>query len=165
MFTFFCRRLVLSILFVFCILLPLGHAHAACGVAPDCKPERSTDACDLSQPCPSAPNGCIDFRSICILEPLPGGGVTSIAPGGSPLTAFYTYRDQGVWQWAFMIGVAIAVLNCVIGGLQIVMSNGDTGKVDAGKTRLLSSTIGLLMLLLAGVILEFINPIGFQSGL
>lgn len=84
-------------------------------------------------------------------------------PGGAPLQIFFDYINTGLWQWAFMMGVAIAVLNGTIGGLQIVMSNGDSGKVDAGKTRFISSTIGLVMLLLSGVILEFINPIGFDA--
>ncbi len=61
------------------------------------------------------------------------------------------------------MGVAIAVLNGVIGGFQIVMSNGDSGKVDAGKTRFISSAIGLVVLLLSGVILNFINPSGFTT--
>ena len=49
------------------------------------------------------------------------------------------------------------------GGLQIVISNGDSGAIDAGKKRFMHSTIGLILLLLAGVILEFINPIGFVN--
>ncbi len=122
-------------------------------------------ACPVDQqPCPSAPGGCISERHLCILEPLPGG-VKFIPAGGPPMSAFFTYINRGVWQWAFTMGVAIAVLNGVIGGLQIVMSNGDTGKVDAGKTRFVSSTIGLLMLLLSGVILNFINPDIFQISL
>jgi hypothetical protein len=120
-------------------------AHAACPVN--------------QQPCGSL---CIDERQLCILEPVPGGA-TVVDPGGAPLQVFFDYINTGIWQWAFMMGVAIAVLNGTFGGLQIVMSNGDSGKVDAGKTRFISSTLGLIMLLLAGVILEFINPIGFDS--
>lgn len=120
-------------------------AHAAC--APD------------EQPCGTL---CIDARQLCILEPVPGGPQV-VNPGGAPLAVFFNYVNSGLWQWAFMMGVAIAVLNGTIGGLQIVMSNGDSGKVDAGKTRFISSTLGLVMLLLAGVILEFINPIGFDA--
>lgn len=105
---------------------------------------------------------CIPVTSLCILEPVPGG-TDEIPSGGVGLSAFYMYVNNGVWQWIFGIGVAVAVLNGTIGGLQIVLSNGDSGKIGEGKTRFISSAIGLLVLLLAGVILAFLNPIGFTS--
>jgi hypothetical protein len=105
---------------------------------------------------------CISEKDLCILEPVPGGP-SVVTPGGAPLAIFFNYINSGVWQWAYMMGVAIAVLNGTIGGLQIVMSNGDSGKVENGKSRFIASTVGLVMLLLAGVILEFINPIGFDA--
>lgn len=145
------RRLVVNILLVCAVIValhvlrPITSAVAACPVN--------------QQPCGSI---CISEKQLCILEPVPGGAQV-VDPGGGPLQLFFDYINAGLWQWAFMIGVAIAVLNAVIGGLQIVTSNGDSGKVDAGKTRFLSSTMGLIMLLLAGVILEFINPFGFSA--
>lgn len=117
-------------------------------------------ACPIDQqPCNG---GCIGEKDQCILEPLPGGP-TFIPSGGIGLQTFYYYVNNGVWQWAFKVGVAIAVLNGTVGGFQIVVSNGDSGKIDAGKNRFLQSAIGLMMLLLSGVILAFINPIGFQT--
>ncbi len=77
--------------------------------------------------------------------------------------AFRQYVNSGVWQWAFGMGIAIAVLNGTIGGLEIVLSNGDSGKVEAGKSRFFWSAMGLVLLLLSGVILEFINPLGFMN--
>ena len=139
-----CLRLAL--VFVFVLLMNIGEVFAACP--------------DGLQPCACAPSGCIPDTSLCILEPLPGG-VCEIPSGSIGLEAFGTYVNRGVWQWAFRIGVAIAVLNAVIAGFQITMSNGDSGKVDQGKTRFISSAIGLVILLLAGVILNFINPAGF----
>lgn len=111
------------------------------------------------QPCNG---GCISEQDLCILEPLPGG-VTSIPSGGSPLAPFFYYVNLGVWQWAFYMGVAIAILNGTAGGFQIVLSNGDSGKVDLGKKRFIGSAIGLIILLLSGVILEFLNPCGFTT--
>jgi len=137
----FCHRLLI----VLALVLFVQTAHGACPAS--------------QQPCNG---GCISERDLCILEPVPGGP-SSVSPGGAPLAIFFNYINSGLWQWAFMMGVAIAVLNGTIGGLQIVMSNGDSGKVDAGKTRFISSTLGLIMLLLAGVILEFINPLGFDA--
>lgn len=68
---------------------------------------------------------------------------------------------SGIWQWGFRIGTAIAVLNGVYAGFQIATSNGDGGKVDEGKKRFIGSAIGLMMLILSGVIMNFINPDGF----
>ena len=141
----FCLVLALALNLAIIALQPAMPAFAAC--PPDL------------QPCG---NACISERDLCILEPLPGGP-SSLTPNGTALQIFFTYINSGLWQWAFMMGVAIAILNAVIGGLQIVMSNGDSGKVDAGKTRFISSTVGLLLLLLSGVILEFINPLGFDA--
>jgi hypothetical protein len=106
---------------------------------------------------------CIPSTSICILEPLPGG-VDEIPSGGIGLEAFYYYINNGVWQLVYKIGVASAVFSGVLGGFQIIISNGDSGKIDAGKNRFIASTIALIVLLLAGVILSFLNPVGFVNG-
>ncbi len=117
------------------------------------------------QPCPTAgnPNRCISERDLCILEPIPGGIDVIPASAAVGLGAFFYYINNGVWQWVFGIGVAMAVLNGTAGGFMIVLSNGDSGKVDAGKSRFFWSAVGLVVLLLSGVILEFLNPLGFQN--
>ncbi len=121
-------------------------------------------ACDN----PSLPQqcgiNCIARNDLCILEPIPGSGLTSIAAGDiGNLGAFIRYINGGVWQWAFGMGIGIAVLNGTFGGLTIVLSNGDSSKIEAGKTRFLWSAIGLIILFLSGVILQFINPVGFTN--
>jgi hypothetical protein len=147
MHTKICRGLLLTAVLV--LLMQAGSVFAqTCG--------------DGEQPC----NGrCIDQNNICIFEPLPGGP-DEIAPGGAPLDVFLTYVNggagmSGIWQWGFRIGTAIAVLNGVYAGFQIATSNGDGGKVDEGKKRFIGSAIGLMMLILSGVIMNFINPDGF----
>ncbi len=107
---------------------------------------------------------CPDPNDLEILEPPPGGGPTCISAASiGNLGAFIAYVNNGLWFWAFGMGIAIAVLNGVIGGLTIVLSNGDSSKIEAGKTRFMWSTIGLIVLLLSGVILQFINPRGFRN--
>ncbi len=106
---------------------------------------------------------CPDPNDLEILEPLPGGPTCIPASSIGNLGAVLAYVNNGVWFWAFSMGVAIAVLNGVIGGLTIVLSNGDSGKIEAGKTRFMWSAIGLIILLLSGVILAFINPRGFRN--
>jgi hypothetical protein len=105
---------------------------------------------------------CIPSTSICILEPLPGG-VDEIPSGGIGFSAFFMYLNNGMWQLIYKIGVAATVFSGVLGGFQIIVSNGDSGKIDAGKSRFIHSIIALIVLLLAGVILEFLNPSGFTN--
>lgn len=76
-----------------------------------------------------------------------------IQPGQN---AWQLYVNQGLWQWALMIGVALAVLNGTIAGFQIMI-----GDRDKGKERFTWSLVGLVLLLFAGVILAFINPNAF----
>lgn len=107
---------------------------------------------------------CIPETYLCILEPFPGmPNYFTPAQTAGPLGAFITYVNTGVWQWAFRIAVAFAVFNGVGGGFDIVLSNGDSGKIDAGKQKLIWSGIGLIILLLSGALLEFFNPTGFKS--
>lgn len=109
---------------------------------------------------------CISERDLCILEPIPGSGIAGSCISASEtanLGAFLKYVNSGVWTWAFSIGIALAVLNGTIGSLQIVLSGGDSGKVEAGKTRFIWSAVGLILLLLSGVILQFLNPKGFVN--
>lgn len=117
------------------------------------------------QPCPTAgnPNRCIGERDLCILEPIPGGIDVIPASEAIGTGAFFYYINNGIWQWIFGIGVALAVLNATIGGFMVVLSNGDSGKIEAGKSRFFWSAVGLIVLLLSGVILEFLNPLGFQN--
>ncbi len=141
----------------------LGIAVPIIVLAQDASSSSSASGCPKGEKfCPGA-NSCISETDLCILEPLPGGPPTIPADQTAGMGAFFLYVNNGLWPWAFGVGVGIAVLNCVVGGLQIVLSNGDTGKVDAGKTRFMWATLGLLMLFLAGTILSFINPQGFVS--
>ncbi|MEQ1849828.1 MAG: hypothetical protein ABL890_04525 [Candidatus Peribacteraceae bacterium] len=106
---------------------------------------------------------CIPSTSICILEPFPGG-VTEIPSGDVGLKAFEYYINNGVWQLVYKIGVAATVFSGVLGGFQIIISNGDSSKIDEGKKRFIVSIYALIVLLLAGVILSFLNPVGFVNG-
>ena len=47
--------------------------------------------------------------------------------------------------------------------LDVTDGNGDSSKVDEGKKRFIGSAIGLAVLLLSGVILHFLNPLGFVT--
>ncbi len=141
-------RIILSASVLVFLALQAGTVFAQCAAS--------------LQPCNGA---CIPETDLCILEPLPGASAQISSSGFQVFLDYINGANgsPGLWQWAFRVGVAIAVLNGVFGGFQIVMSNGDSGAVDAGKKRFMGSAIGLAILLLSGVILHFINPYGFGT--
>lgn len=149
--TFPWRRIVL--LAAVSVLLELVPAVA---IAASSAPVQS---CPLdTQNC----NGkCIPASDLCLLAGTPGGIMSIPANMVANLGAFFLYVNEGFWSWAFATVIGIAILNGVFGAFQIAASNGNQGSVDAGKARILWSIAGVLILLLAGTILHFINPVGF----
>lgn len=109
--------------------------------------------------CPAA-GQCISTQDLCLLEPTPGGVSYIPASTTSNMGAFLTYINNGIWYWAFGVAIGIAVLNGTVAGFQIMMGGPN---VEKGKERFMWATIGLLLLLLSGTILAFINPQGFTS--
>lgn len=73
---------------------------------------------------------------------------------------FFTYFNI---SWPLIVGSAagVGVLQALYGGIQIMLSGSDTGRLEEGKSRLLWALAGLLMIGLSGMILETLNPIFF----
>ncbi|HRH92975.1 MAG TPA: hypothetical protein PKV72_00410 [Candidatus Peribacteria bacterium] len=139
-------------------LLTLGIACATVFVVGMQNVQAATPACPaLQKYCPGA-GGCIGEGDLCLLEPTPGGVSYIPASAASSMGAFFLYINQGIWAWAFGVAIGITVLNGTFAGFQIMLGNR-----EAGKERFMWSTIGLLILLLSGTILAFINPAGFTS--
>jgi vacuolar-type H+-ATPase subunit I/STV1 len=55
---------------------------------------------------------------------------------------------------------ALAVIMMIVGGLSITTAGGDPDKVKKGKTTLLSAVVGLMVVMLAGVIVNIVMIIG-----
>lgn len=138
------RQLVLVNIFSFLTAM----VFTASAYAQNCGPDESAcaDTC--------IPKGCI-----CLLGGTPGGQNYICDSQNDP--AWGQYFDD-IFTWGLAIGVGLAVMNVVIGGFQITMSQGDSGKIGEGKTRIIWSIAGLMMLMFAGVILNFINPSAFR---
>lgn len=121
--------------------------------------------CVDSQPCNMGGfDLCIGKNDLCLLEPHPESGIQCISAGNiKNLGAFTEYVNSSLWKWMFGIGVAVAVLNGAEAGAMIVLSNGDSGKIESAKSRFFWSIVGLILLLLSGVLLSFINPAGFMN--
>jgi|GEM_PF-4128839 len=88
-----------------------------------------------------------------LLEPV--GGATTIAPAPG-IDPFFIYFNM-LWPWIIGIASGIAVLQALIGGIQIMLSGGDSGKREEGKNRLLWALAGLLMISLSGLIMATLN--------
>ncbi len=107
----------------------------------------------------------VNVNNICLLEGIPGTSDYYI--DGSSTTSFETsaafqYLQGGAFRWILRIGIGICVLNGAIGGMKIVMSGLDGSGTEEGKSKLIWSLVGLIIFLLAGTILNYINPEGFS---
>ncbi len=97
---------------------------------------------------------------IRLLQPPDDATYTLEAEPG--LGTFFTYFNL-IWPWIIGCAAGIAVLQCLIGGMQMMMSGGDSGKREEGKTKLMWAIAGLLLIGLSGVILETINPLFYTQ--
>lgn len=80
-------------------------------------------------------------------------GVNSVNDGNSTdLPAFIT---NIVNIMLFLAGV-VAVIMIIIGGIRFVVSNGDSGSVKSAKDTVLYSVIGLIVVILAYAIVNFV---------
>ncbi len=66
------------------------------------------------------------------------------------------------WPWLLGVAAGFAVLQALVGGIQIMLSGGDSGKREAGQTRLLWALAGMLLVGLSGFILRTLNPLFYQ---
>lgn len=119
------------------------------------------------QQCPPGSNQyvchgvCISNKDLCLLEPLLDFGPKFI-PASSTMelgALAYYVNDAGIWEILFSLSAAIAVLQGIVAGFQIAY--GGQSSLDQAKSRFTWAVIGLLMLMLSGVMLNFINPIAF----
>lgn len=144
---------------LFAVMVSLGYTDRIDTVyAQDDGPAVVQDACTCGEPncrllpCPSG--------SIPLFAPLDGGSRSLSPDTGGPFGYFFTYVNRAL-PWLVAIAVGMAVLQGVVGGMQILFSAGGAGK-DAGKDRLLWAMAGFVLLTLTGFILKTINPLFFR---
>ena len=75
----------------------------------------------------------------------------------------YSYMGR-IYKWAAATVGIVAVLYLVLGGIEISAAQGDSGKIDKAKERIMQSLGGLVLLFLSGLILYTINPNFFTIG-
>jgi hypothetical protein len=62
------------------------------------------------------------------------------------------------YKWMIGAGVIFAIVLTMIGGLQYALGGASSGQISAGKKRIQSAVVGLVLLLSAILIVETINP-------
>lgn len=92
----------------------------------------------------------------------PPDDATYTLPSEPGLGTFFTYFNLA-WPWIIGTAAGIAVLQALIGGMQMMLSGGDSGKTEEGKSKLMWAIAGLLLIGLSGVILETINPLFYRQ--
>lgn len=108
-----------------------------------------------------APLAASAQKPIVLLEPI--GDLEKVTFGGFPLSPLNQYLRVFI-PWAIGLGAGLCVLMIIVGGFQIMLSGGDPGKQGAGKDRILSALIGLLILVFSATILNFLNADFFRLG-
>jgi len=94
---------------------------------------------------------------LLLLQPLDDSTKTLDAKPG--IQIFFDYFNLS-WPWVLGVCAGLAVLQAMIGGMQMMMSMG--GGHDLGKERMTWAIAGLLIIALSGLILTTINPIFYS---
>lgn len=91
-------------------------------------------------------------RPLTLLQTLGVKDQLDASPG---LGMFFAYFNDA-WPWLIGVAGGIAVLQALVGGIQIMMS-GSGEKAAEGKTRLLWALAGMLLAAFSGFVLRLLN--------
>jgi len=84
--------------------------------------------------------------------------MTLLAQATLNTTDFQKYVQHIFFTYAIPLSVGGAILMFAVGGLMMIYSGGDAGKIQNGKDIITGTIIGLILMLLASVILGAIDP-------
>lgn len=144
-------RLLLAFCLAFCVLV---------SVCPDvCPTVQAEEAPPTEESSTTDKPLLIRNRPLFLLQPL-NDSITSLAPEPD-IGIFFTYFNTA-WPWVLGIAAGIGVLQALVGGVQMMLSGSDTGMREGGKTKIMWSLAGLLMVGLAGFILRSLNPLFYN---
>lgn len=91
-----------------------------------------------------------------IVNPALGGnlGMGNTPDGAAFGLAFYI---AALWQTAMMVGGLAVIVSFIIGGIEWIMSNGDKGKVEHARERIMQTVIGMIVLMVAAGAAVFLS--------
>lgn len=75
------------------------------------------------------------------------------ASSGSNLALYIAF----LWQTAMMVGGLAVIVSLLLGGVEWVMSNGDKGKVEHARERIMQTVIGMIVLMTAAGVTVFLS--------
>lgn len=64
---------------------------------------------------------------------------------------------RNVLSWVLLLGGAIAVIYLVYGGILYITAGGDAEKATKGRTAIVNAIIGIIIIALAYVIVQFVG--------
>ena len=99
-------------------------------------------------------------NQIELLEPLPGGATTISTEGGAVSILEAYISDIFLFGSGFIS--LVAVIWIIIGGYEIMFRGSFAGSVEEGKQKITQALLGMVLLLLSALILNFVNPGFFQ---
>lgn len=99
----------------------------------------------------AATAGVMSFASSAFAQSGVFGSIPTYG-GSTDARSGITNVLQGVLQFLALIAVVVIV----IAGIRMVVSSGDEGAVDTAKKTILWAVIGLIVILLAGAIVDFV---------
>ncbi len=114
----------------------------------DGKPGPSTTSSLYKSTCTISPSGTVPAVSCQRVQ-------VFFAQSGAQL--LYTYVGQ-IYIWASATVGIVAVFYLVYGGIQISTAQGDSGRIEKAKEKIMQSLGGLVLLFLSALILYTINP-------
>lgn len=71
-------------------------------------------------------------------------------------SGFDAEQLQGVFNWAYTVAGTVAVIFIIKGGIEYVISRGDSGKVQKATREIIYAVVGLIIVLLAAAITTFV---------
>jgi len=109
------------------------------------------------------PISALAQKPIELLEPLPGpnGGVTSIQANGGMAYEMLNQYIRPMIPWIVGVSMGLAVLMIIVAGFQIMLAGGGQGQ-QAGKDRIISVIIGVIILVFSSTILVMLNADYFR---
>lgn len=80
-------------------------------------------------------------------------------PGSGIAQGQYSWSSYilSIYRFSIKLGSSLVVLMIIFGAYKIITSQGDTKKVTEGKDMVLGSILGFVLLMVIGIILNFLN--------
>ena len=95
-----------------------------------------------------------------LLEPMPGGA-TSISAEGGAISILEAYISD-IFLFGSGFIMLIAVIWIIIGGYEMMFRGSFAGSIEEGKQKITQALMGIVLLLLSALLLNFVNPGFFQ---